>query len=639
MSYDGLMLAAVVAELNRAALPARVNKIYQPTETELVFHLHAPGRNQKLIVSCHPRYARMHLTSATHKNPPVPPNFCALLRKHLEGSRLTAAEQPGLERLCRLHFASTNDLGMPRELSLACEVMGRFSNVVFLERAPAGTDGGKETWRILDAIRRSSPGDNPTRPVLPGLRYFPPPAGGKIDPVLEGARAAIDLARRLENARAAGHSASETNRSAAWQFLQSNIEGVGALSAREALHRSGLDPDRPISELTPDRLTTALEVIRSWPHGQETPCLAESAQEIAAFAPFSLNHLVRPASSGLRLIPFSGPSQLLDRVYELIESEEKTSNLRSRLYKAVRSELSRTRKKLSLQEEELQAAARAKEYKIKGDLILANLPLVAEVLLGTPPGSGEIMAALPNWYDHEGGNLEVALDRRLSAPDQARAYFRRYQKAKKTSAQATVHRDRSLAELAYLKQVESSLASSSTLAELGEIQDELTSQGYVKTHSDRRGRKDTGRPGKSGTKGPLGQVTFPLRFTSSDGLTILVGKNNRQNDYLTMKLTSPGDVWLHTKDIPGSHVVIRLAPGQTEAPEPTLLEAAGLAAYFSQARDSSKVPVDYTRRSDVWKPSGSRPGMVLYKNQRTAFVTPDPGLVARLSQGERQTTG
>lgn len=639
MSFDGLMMSAVVAELNQTILPARVNKVYQPTEHTLLFHLYARGRSGKLLVSADSRRAMLHLTTAAYQNPPSPPGFCSLLRRHLEGARLTGCEQPGLERLCLLRFTSVDDVGMPRELALACELMGRFSNLLLLEKtAPSGSGTSDSGWRIMDAIRRSSPADNPIRPVLPGLRYAPPPSGDKIDPVLENRAAILEkLRQRLE----------KTEKMPAWQFLQSSIKGLGATLAREIIFRTGADPAASATRLTPECLKTMIDCLLGLalspnaPGGSDTedsPCLAEIPGRFSAYAPIFLTHL-NEYNESLNITLFPTPSLLLDQMGGRLEEEEKTRELRSKLTKTVRSELARAEKKLAQQEAEIREAERAEDYRIKGELLLANLNLVSQALNQAAPGADRLTLSLPNWYDPEGGSLDVELDRRLEAADQAQAYFKRYRKAKKTLAQATVHRDRTRNDLAYLNQVEASLTSSATIEEYREINDELVSQGYLKERPGKtapnvkpqtkvRGAR---RQQRSAAGEGAVQATLPLRFTSSDGLIILVGKNNRQNDYLTMKLAGAPDVWLHAKEIPGSHVIIRLNPGQTEAPERTLSEAANLAAYYSQARVSSQVPVDFTHRRNVWKPSGARPGMVLYDHQRTLYVTPDPELVHRLA--------
>lgn len=597
MPFDATVLGAVTAELDGVLRGGRVNKVYQPSAWEIDLIIYAGRTSRRLLLTCHPQHARLHLTRAEKPNPPAPPTFCMLLRKHLEGGRIAAVRQAGRDRVAEVVVQSLDELGNPVCYRLVAEVMGKHSNLVLL--APGD--------RIVDAARRVTEEVNRYREVLPGLPYTPPPPTRKLDPA---AVTAGELAARL----APG---GDPPRSAAWQWLLDRVDGMGPLTARSVAHRAGAAAT-PAAELDAGALERLAAACRSlaadWDAGRFEPCLLYSPDgALKDFAAFP------PAHWGGRAAPQATMSEALDLFYAQREQEERYSRLHGEAARTVAAELARTRRKEAAQAAELAGAESADDLRLRGELLTAHVWQVQK---------GAVRVDLPNWHDPDGPPMAIDLDPALTPAENAQQYFRRYQKARAGLETIRSQLGRTRAERDYLEQVEETLALAASLPELEEIRRELTAEGYLELAGE-RGRPG-GRAARPGRRGESGRDDArreapapPLTLRSADGLEIWVGRNNRQNDYLTTRLAAPHDLWLHTKEIPGAHVILRLPPG-ADPPERSLLEAAALAAYFSRARGSSQVPVDYARRKHVRKPNGARPGMVIYDNQRTLYVTPDP---------------
>lgn len=589
MAFDSKVMAAVVEELRERLLGGRISKIYQPEPDELALICYASGEDHRLLLSAHPRHARIHLTQIEKRNPPTPPLFCMLMRKHVEGGRIVAIEQVGRDRICRIAIRSADELGNPVTYLLVAEVMGKHSNIVLLN--PEG--------RIVDAIRRVTGEVNRHREVLPGLPYVPPPATGKLDPA---AVTGADLGQ------------ADPDRPA-WQVVLDRVDGLGPLLAREAVHRAGAPADAPLRAVEPERLAGAVRELaeaRDW-----APRLLYAPDgRLKEFHVLPLSHWPGRVETG-----FASVSACLDAYFGQRIEEERFLSLRGSLARKVSDEIARVRRKLKAQEEELAAAESAETYRLQAELLTANLWQVTK-------GMAEVRVV--NYYDPEGREVVIPLDPALSPSENAQAYYRRYQKARAGLSAIQEQLARSRAELAYLEQVEVALEQAESLPDLEEIRRELAAEGYLREEASRRGAEPGRRPAAGGGKEQA--LRRPITLRSSDGLEIWIGRNNRQNDYLTLKLANPHDLWFHTKEIPGSHVILRVPPGK-EVPERSILEAAVLAAYHSKARQSSNVPVDYTARKYVRKPAGARPGMVIYENHKTLWVTPDPERFPILRRG------
>lgn len=593
MAFDSSILAAVVAEL-QVLVGGRINRVYQPTPEEISLSVYAGGTNLRLLISAHPKNARLHLSEIERVNPPSPPLFCMTLRKHLEGGRILRVEQEGLERIAKIVVSVIDELGNPVQRLLVAEIMGKHSNVILLEG----------TGRIIDSIKRVTSAVSRHREVLPGRLYVPPPEQDRLEPdeITIG-----KLAERL------AHELSET---AVSEFLIGTVAGLGPLMARELEFRAGL-AGRNVAHLVQSdtaHLASLIEVIQAWATDLRNRAfvptlLLDKSERVQDFAAFPVRHWPGP----FRTSPTTGA--LLDFFFDERERQERIEQTRGNLIRVVSSELERCRKKLALQEESLAESGKAEEYRLMGELLTANLYQVSR---------GQDRITVVNYYDPDGGTLEIPLDPKRSPSENAQRFYRKYAKAKSTLEQAGEQRTKTLEEIDYLEQVEASLEQAVSLPDLEEIRRELAASGYI---------KETGRrPAEAhATKT---QASPPLTLRTSDGLEVWVGRNNRQNDYLTLKLAGPADLWFHTREIPGSHVILRVPPG-ARVPETSILEAALLAAYFSKARHSSQVPVDFTQRKHVRKPSGAKPGMVIYDSQRTVYVTPsEPEVKALLARPE-----
>lgn len=599
MAFDSTVMAAIVSELSDKLTGGRISKIYQPQGDEIALLIYAGGNNHRLLLSANARFARLHLTTVEKKNPPAPPTFCMLLRKYVEGGRILAIRQAGRERICRIHIGVTDELGNPAEFVLVAEVMGKHSNIVLLN--PQG--------RIVDAVRRVTEEVNRYRELLPGLPYVPPPPIDKLDP----AAVSADVLSGLLDAHADKQ---------AWQFLLDTVDGLGPLLAKESVARAGFAPETPAPALDLNALAAAVSALAT--PDQYEPCLLLDREgRVKDFHVLPLVHWPGAVRTG-----FNSVSACLDAFYGRKEEDDKFSALRGSLAKLVRDEAGRVRRKFQLQTESLKTSENSEEFRVLGELITSNLWQIKK---------GDEEAVVVNYYDTEGAEVTIKLDPALSPAENAQAYYRRYQKARSGREMIQDQLTKSRSELEYLEQVEATLAQATSLPDLEEIRRELQAEGYLADKKERRGAPEKGRGGKGragAEKAPTkaeDKPQPPITVRSTDGLEIWVGRNNRQNDYLTTKLAAPNDYWFHTKEIAGSHVILRVQPGQ-DVPEQAIHEAAALAAYHSKGRNSSAVPVDYTLRKHVRKPNGARPGMVIYEHHKTLWVTPDPELIPLLKR-------
>lgn len=590
MAFDSVVMAAVVAELKARILGGRISKLYQPAGDEVALLIYANGSNHRLLLTANARFARLHLTAVEKRNPAHPPTFCMLLRKYIEGGRIVGVEQVGRERICRLRISVTDELGNPAEYTLLAEVMGKHSNILLLN--PAG--------KIVDAIRRVTEEVNRYRELLPGLPYIAPPPLGKLDPAgltWEALQAftPVDPSQPL------------------WQFLLDRVDGLGPLLAKEAVVRAGYQAEEPVANLTNHApLLAAIAAVTS-PTELSPHLYVEPSGRLKEFHVLPLQSWTGTAEG-----TYSGPSTLLDAFYARKEGEDSFRALHGTLRKLLKEEIGRVAKKHHLQQESLEKAESAEALRLQGELITANLWAIQK---------GQTSVTVLNWYEAEGAEVTIELDPALSPSENAQAYYRRYQKARAGLHMIQEQLAKSAAELAYLEQVDSTLAQAESLPDLEEIRRELESEGYLGQRSAKSAKqsKPTKQSKKESPAPKQEPSAAPLTLRSSDGFEIWVGRNNRQNDMLTMRLAATTDLWFHTKEIAGAHVILRIPPG-VEVPERAIHEAAALAAYHSKGRESSAVPVDYALRKHVRKPSGARPGMVIYDHNKTLWVTPDPAL-------------
>ena len=589
MPLDALCLSGLVHELDQVVTGGKLDKIYQPGRDEVLFAVRTPGRgNVRLLLSANPNHPRPQLTQLSRENPDKPPMFCMLLRKHLSGARLLSVEQPGLERVVIFTLESLNELGDRVERKLVLEAIGRRSNLILLD----------EAGRILDCMRRveSTLGSSgpQQRALLPGMFYRLPPAQDKLDPM---AQSREDLERLLS-------AAPEEAQGDKW--LLDAFNGLSPLVCRELNFQAGGATDARLNTLGPQgraRLLDGLEALLAQVRaGRFSPTLL-----LRDGAPWDFTFFpVGQYGPLVESVSFPTFSELLDQFYEQREHLERVKQRGQDLIRSVTTARDRTARKIAHQEQELEATRDRERLRELGDILTSNFYQMER---------GMARLRTVDFYDPDGKEVDIKLDPLLTPQQNAAKYYKEYNKAKTAETVLTQQLEKNRRELDYLNSVLDTIPLAEGEKDLSEIRQELTDTGYLRRPSKARSREKR-------------VSSKPMEFRSSSGLRISVGKNNTQNDLLTCKQAFKSDIWFHTQKIHGSHVIL-----WTEGREPDLQsvhEAACLAAWFSQARESSKVPVDYTPVKYVKKPNGARPGMVIYTTYETAWVTPDGELAKKL---------
>ena len=574
MPLDALCLTAVAEELRRAVVGGKIDKIYQPTRDEIVLFLRGQGENLKLLLSANPGHPRAHLTTLNRENPDKPPMFCMLLRKYLLGGRILELNQPPLERILDFKLETIDELGDRVERRLVLEAMGRSANLILL-------DG---EGRILDCIRRID-GDlsKGQRQVLPGLFYRPPAPPAKQNPFLLDE---AELAAALDNPMGKEPE----------KLLMDAFTGLSPLIARELVFRAGGE----------EGLVRELDKLQKTVNEKDfAPYLLMREGKAADFSFLPILQY-GPETESIRQESFSA---LLDRFYERREAAERVKQRGQDLVKAVTNARDRTARKLANQEKELAATLDREGLRQQGDIITSNLHRMEK-------GMSVLRAA--NFYDPEYQEIEIKLDPLLTPQQNAAKYYKDYKKAQKAEEMLAIQLEKNRTELEYLDSVLQMITLSEGDRDLQEIRQELMDNGYLRQHK----RKMT-------AKGKVKIIhAKPMEFRSSAGLTILVGKNNSQNDRLTLKDSDKRDLWFHVQKLHGSHVILKT--GGVQPDDQSVTEAAMLAAWFSQAKDSAQVPVDVTPVKVVKKPTGAKPGFVIYNTYNTVYVTPQEDLVKKL---------
>ncbi len=563
MTLDGLTLNVIVNEIKEPVLGCKVDKVHQPQPDTIVLSLRAPGRSPKLLISAGAFDSRLHLTEQKNPNPPSPPMFCMFLRKHLTGAKIVSVEQTGLERIVRLSMEAKDELGLPRTLTLIAELMGKYSNVILIN----------EQNVVMDSMRHVSSAQSRVRSVLPGLIYEEPPSS-KLNPfTISRATLAEMLGKR--------------GKTKLKSYLSQFLQGISGPTAEELLWR--YMPEG--YEEHPREAERMADVIRDFFNELETPrptlYIRDGAPFFYAPVPF---HSVQAQS----VENFGSANDMIDAYYFRLRLIGALARKRESLGRLTQKHIEKLSQTLQKQLESLEQSKKADRHKMLGDIITANIYRISR-------GQSKLVA---QDYD-TGEDVLVELDTRLSPAANAQQHYKRYNKLKSGLDITARRMADTQKELGFLESVLVSLDSCETMDELFEVEYELARAGYA-PRTKEAPQKSTQEPSR------------PHRFISSDGMVILAGKNNRQNDLLTMKTAEQDDIWLHTKDIPGAHVLITGAKGQP--PETTLLEAAGIAAYLSKAKNGGKVAVDYAPRKNIRKPNGARPGMVVYENYKTILV-------------------
>jgi predicted ribosome quality control (RQC) complex YloA/Tae2 family protein len=575
MAFDGLVVHAVVHELQNC-VGGKIHKIHQPNEHDFIFTIRVRGATLKLLVSANPTYPRMHLTERSFQNPLEAPMFCMLLRKHCENGHIESIEQVGMERIIVMHIRQRDELGDLSMKQLIVEIMGRHSNIILSDPV---------TNKVLEAIHRVTPAISSHRLIVPGSLYVKPPEQAKQNPL---------TATPAEVIEAIADVSTHDDPSL---LLVKAYSGISPLVAREIIHTTHVagkpDAARIASEFT--------SVMRAIANHQYKPTVMTDSRGTgkSGFSVIPLHSLEG------RCYEFASISQCLEFYYGDKAERDTVKQRTVDLQRLIANEKIKNEKKIKKLQETWNEAQDADHYRVWGELLNACLHTF---------NKGDTRVCVVNYYDEDMNDIVIALDPMLDPSENAQRYFRKYQKLKKSLSIVQNQLKQTHQEIQYLDSLQQQLEDS-TLNDIEEIRLELIEGGYVRDRRTNEQRK----PRKSDKLRLLG-------YLSSEDIPIYVGKNNTQNDYITNRLARPTDTWLHVKDMPGSHVVIR----SDTFSEITLHEAANAAAYYSKARQSSGVPVDHTLIRHVKKPSGAKPGFVTYEKQRTVYITPDEEQIKRL---------
>ena len=581
MALDGAFLYAVRKEL-MPLIGGRVEKIHQPSREEVIISIRTRSGSRKLYISANAGSARVHLTENTVDNPQTPPMFCMLLRKKLGSGKLTDIRQDGLERILFLDFECVNELGDIVTVTLACEIMGRCSNLVIVSQ-----DG-----RVIDSIKRVDEEMSRERLVLPGMKYTLPPRDDRLDFLTAVPDEIVERLRSTEPKELS-------------KALIRIFEGISPVLAREWAFFAGRGAHLESDTVGGDQLDRLLFIIKRTKEQLEGGecCFSVVSDKEGQLKDFSF---IRLSQFGTLMYTRELPSasELLDHFYSERDRASRTKQRANDIFKLLVNLTERTSRRIAVQREELAACADKEHAKLCGYLISANMYRIQK---------GDSTAVVENFYDESCPQITIPLDVRKTPAQNAQHYYNEYKKSVTAEEKLAVQIERGEEELQYLDSVFDSLTRASSENDIIQLRLELREQGYVKY---------------GGGKAKPPKALPPVEYRSSDGFTILVGRNNKQNDQLTLKFAEKSDIWLHTQLITGSHTLI-LTDGATP-PDRTIEEAAVIAAVNSSGRNSGLVPVDYCLAKFVKKPAGAKPGKVIFTNYKTAFVKPDAELEQKL---------
>ena len=584
MALDGITLRSLVHEMKSKLVNGKIDKITQPEKDEIWLTIRNEKQNHKLLISANSSTPRIHFVNdAKKENPLTAPMFLMLLRKHIGNGTIKSVEQRSTERIVEISIDAYDELRVLKNKTLIIELMGKHSNIILVHT---------EDRKIIDSIKRVSLNISSVREVLPGLTYQYPPGHKKISPIH---RLDEDEFRRL----------CSNFHSEIYKLFYMSYEGMSPTISKEICYRANVESTEvasSLSEVKTEKLWGTFSRMMSRIEQHEySPCIViqRNPHTILDFSAVLLTHY-----ETMELVEYQSIHTACEEFYFLKDRAERIQQRTSALRKKIQTRLDTLQHKTEKQNNEISSSMLLDKDKLYGELLTSYIYQIKT-------GMSEI--TLENFYSNN-EKITIPLDVQKSPSENIQRYFKRYQKSKNRIEELTEQLAIAQKEISYLENVLLSISQIETYDEISEIQDELAKQGYIRRPSNHKSKKET--------------ISSPMEFTASDGTTILVGKNNTQNDRLTLKLSSPNDTWLHTKDIPGSHVIIRAK--QQDISEKTLYEAAVLAAYYSKGKFSSNVPVDYTERKNVKKPTGAKPGMVIYVNNSTIYVTPEESVVEQL---------
>ncbi|QJA09234.1 fibronectin/fibrinogen-binding protein [Romboutsia sp. CE17] len=587
MALDGLVIHSLVNELSTKLIGGKVDKVHQPEDDEIVLYIRNNKENFKLVLSCSSSNPRVYIANDYKKENPIKaPMFCMLFRKYIQGGNIVNISQVGFERIIKISIDSLDELKEKTRKDIYIEIMGRHSNIILTHNSDN---------KIIDSAKRIPTSISRVRQILPGLTYELPPAQSKLNP--------------LDNISKDSFIKSlKTFDGPIFKGIYSKFLGISPVISKELCYRANINEKINTNDISEEDITSLYNEFSSLfnniINNIFSPCIVinEKLDKVIDFSCINLT-----LYNDLKFINKDSMSTILEGYYKTKDIKDRIHQRASDLKKSISVKLERLYHKQEKQEEELLEAENADIYKVKGELLTAYIYMIEK---------GMDSVEVQNFYDPNYENVTISLNKNLTPSENAQKYFKKYNKLKTAKKEITSQIAINKEEIDYLENIILSIENCENLAELQDIKDELIRLGYSKSSGKLKSKKETAL------------TTKPHEFISSEGFKILVGKNNKQNDYLTLRIADPDDIWMHTKNIPGSHVIIKCAG--KDVSEQTIYEGAMLAAYFSKSKMSSQVPVDYTKKKHVKKPSGSKPGMVIYETNSTMYVTPTEEMVASL---------
>lgn len=588
MALDGLVIHSLVDELSNKLVGGKIDKVHQPEDDEIVLYIRNNKENFKLVLSCSSSNPRVYIASDYKKENPIKaPMFCMLFRKYIQSGNIVSISQVGFERIIKISIDSFDELKEKTTKDIYIEIMGRHSNIILTHNSDN---------KIIDSAKRIPTSISRVRQILPGLTYELPPAQSKLNPLDSISKSDfIEALKSFEGPIFKG--------------IYSKFLGISPIISKEICYRANIDNLTEIPSLSDGDLSSLYNsfdvLFRDIRNNIFTPCIVldEKIDRVVDFSCIRLS-----LYNEFKFIKKDSMSTVLEDYYKTKDIKDRIHQRASDLKKSISIKLERLYHKQEKQEEELNDAENAEIYKIKGELLTAYIYMIQK---------GMESIEVQNFYDPNYENVTIPLKKNLTPSENSQRYFKKYNKLKTAKKEITSQMAINKEEIDYLENILLNIENCENLAELQDIKDELISLGYSKSSGKLKSKKEIAK-----------LTTSPHEFVSSEGVKILVGKNNKQNDHLTLRIADPDDIWMHTKNIPGSHVIIKCAG--IKVSDQTIYEGAMLAAYFSKAKMSAQVPVDYTKKKHVKKPSGSKPGMVIYETNSTMYVTPTEEMVASL---------
>ncbi len=582
MALDGLVLNSIVCELTEKTLGGRIDKIYQPEKDEIIFNIRSFGNSYKLMLTANSSHPRIHFTKNIKNNPSSPPMFCMILRKYINGGKITKITQPNFERIIFIHIESLNEMGDKSEKKLIIEIMGKHSNIILVD----------ENDIVLDSIKRVNFEKSSVREILPKRNYVLPPDQNKINPLEITQEIFLKIFKKAIPTKV-------------HQLILNSFSGISPTIANEICFLANIDPSSFSVELKEEEILMCFKAMESIVdkiknEDYSLNVIYDSHYKLNEFSVVELNYINYSNKKY-----FDSPSELIEYFYTERDKQYRLNQKSADIKKILQSSIERYIKKIDIQQRSIDDCKNMDKYKVKGELITANIYKIEK-------GMKEFTCE--NFYSENLESITIKLNENLTPAENAQDYFKKYNKKKRTKEQATIFLEQNISELNYLESIFHMLHAVTDESDISAIREELEEIDVIKK--------------KKFKKGPKAVESKPLHFISSDGFDIFVGKNNKQNDELTLRVASNEDIWMHTKEIPGSHVIIKT--NGKAVPERTLDEGANIAGFYSKGKNSSTVPVDYTEKKNVKKPRGAKPGMVIYTTNKTAYVTPTESLIRKL---------